>query len=81
MSWLVWLPCVKQVQQNLHRPNFNPCWKPICMFSNKISTIENCHSSLYTDTSFASVTEIETLLEERIHRFTTDGSQECVGLF
>ena len=36
------------------------------MFSNKICNVENCHSSLYTHTTLASVTEIETYLEERI---------------
>lgn len=73
------LPCVKQVQRNLNRRHFHPRWKPKCLVTKKCN-IENCQALVYTNTSLASVDEIETFLQERVHGFTTDGSRESIAL-
>ena len=61
-SNILCLPCVKQVQRNLNRPHFHPRWKPKCLVTKKCN-IENCQALVYTNTSLASVDEIETFLQ------------------
>ena len=73
------LPCVKQIQQNSHKQDFLPRWKPKCSITKKCS-IENCQAELYTHTTLASIEQIETFLEERVLGFTIGSSSESVGL-